>query len=249
LDFALHEGEFVAILGSNGSGKTTLALLLAGALAPTGGEIWIGEEKFSMQQHRGTVGYVFQEPTNQIVTMKVCDELAFGPQQLGRQETDIEEAVNREMARFGLNAEDVPLHLSPANARKLAIAATLTMNPSVIILDEPTNNLDEDEIGNLMAHLKALQESGTTVVVITHDVEIACDYADRVVVMSQGKVLVDGPTRQVMSQPDVLRQSDVSVPPVVELSLALWPGQLPALTVAELAETLQPAALRTELES
>ena len=249
LDFALHEGEFVAILGSNGSGKTTLALLLAGALAPTGGEIWIGEEKFSMQRHRGTVGYVFQEPTNQIVTMKVCDELAFGPQQLGRQETDIEEAVNREMARFGLNAEDVPLHLSPANARKLAIAATLTMNPSVIILDEPTNNLDEDEIGNLMAHLKALQESGTTVVVITHDVEIACDYADRVVVMSQGKVLVDGPTRQVMAQPDVLRQSDVSVPPVVELSLGLWPGQLPALTVAELAETLQPAALHTELES
>src|SRR3970282_1805622 len=85
LDFALHEGQVCAILCSNGSGKTTLALLLAGALAPTGGEIWIGEEKFSMQRHRGTVGYVFQEPTNQIVTMKVCDELAFGPQQLGRQ--------------------------------------------------------------------------------------------------------------------------------------------------------------------
>ena len=147
--------------------------------------------------------------------------------------------VARELARFDLDPEAVPLHLSPADARKLAIAATLTMDPQLVILDEPTNNLDEREIHHLMRHLKELQDSGTAVVVITHDVEVACRYADRVVAMSRGKVLLDGATRRVMQQVDELRQSDVVVPPVVALSLDLWPEAPPALTVEEMAAALQ----------
>lgn len=144
----------------------------------------------------------------------------------------------REMERFGLAADAVPLHLSPAGARKLAIAATLTMNPRLIILDEPTNNLDEAEAQHLMAHLQELQSSGTTVVLITHDVEIACQYAERVILMANGNILVDGPTRQVMAQPEILGKSDVVAPPVVQVSLALWPDELPALTVVELRSHL-----------
>jgi len=239
LDIAFYEGEFAAVLGSNGSGKTTMALLLAGAMEPSGGAVYLGEEPFDAGKHRGQVGYVFQEPVNQIVTMKVADELAFGPQQLGWSEAAVQEAVAREMARFELDPEAIPLHLSPANARKLAIAATLTMNPRLVLLDEPTNNLDEEEIHHLMGYLKQLQEAGTTVVVITHDVEVACRYADRVVVMSRGQVLLDGSTRHVMQQEEKLRQSDVVAPPVVALSLALWPEALPALTVREMAEALR----------
>lgn len=242
LNLTMQQGEFVAILGSNGSGKTTMALLLAGALKPGGGAIYIDGEPFDHARHRGLVGYVFQEPVNQIVTMTVRDELAFGPQQLGWDEAATAKAVEREMARFALDAQAVPLHLAPADARKLAIAATLTMNPRLVILDEPTNNLDEEEIHHLMQHLKQLQAEGTTVAVITHDVEVACSYADRTVVMSSGKIMLDGATREVMRQSDVLRTSDVLAPPVVALSLALWPEAPPALTVAEMAEALQRPA-------
>jgi energy-coupling factor transport system ATP-binding protein len=243
MDVSLRRGEFVAILGSNGSGKTTVSLLLAAAYMPSGGEILIEGKPFERRSHRGYVGYVFQEPVNQMVTMSVKDELAFGPRQLGWGEADVKRAVQRELERFDLPANAVPLRLTPTEARKLAIAATLAMNPRVIILDEPTNNLDEDETRRLMSRLKELQREGTTIVVITHDVEIACQYADRALVVSGGKILVDGPTCQIMARPDVLRQSDVTPPPVVELSLSLWPEELPALTVDELAARLGAPAL------
>lgn len=246
LDF--RSGEFVAILGSNGSGKTTLALLLAGAMAPTAGKVLVEGQSFNRKIHRGYIGYVFQEPLNQMVTMNMKDELAFGPLQLGWDEAAVERAVQRELDRFGLSAEAVPLNLLPAEARKLSIAATLAMQPRMIILDEPTNNLDASDVDQLMAHLKDLQREGTTVVLITHDIDIALHYADRLVVMSDGAVLVEGPTRAVAARPDLLSQSDVVVSPVVELSQILWPDQPPALTVDEIHSWLQMPIAETMAE-
>jgi energy-coupling factor transporter ATP-binding protein EcfA2/energy-coupling factor transporter transmembrane protein EcfT len=234
IDVSFRQGEFVAILGSNGSGKTTLALTLAGAFSPTEGQITIDDEVFDWDRHRGAIGYVFQEPVNQIVSMTVSDELEFAPRMLGWDEDAIREVVAQETARFDLNPTDIPLRLAPAEARKLAIAATLTMKPRLVILDEPTNNLDEDEVEHLMSHLKALQESGTTIVLITHDIAVVCDYADRVIVMSDGQIKVDGNIREAMAQTDMLDQCDVIVPPVVALSLALWPDEAPVLTVDEM---------------
>ena len=238
LNITFYRGEFVAILGSNGSGKSTLALLLAGAMLPSSGQILIEGRPYDRKQHRGYVGYVFQEPGNQMVTMKVADELAFGPQQLGWDENAIKETVARELERFNLDPNETPMHLAPAVARKVSIAATLTMKPKMIILDEPTNNLDVDDVEQLMQHLKKLQEEGTSVVLITHDIEVALQYAERLVIMSDGAILIDGETREVISHPEILTKSDVVVTPVVELSLALWPDQPPALTVDELAPWL-----------
>ncbi len=243
MNIAFNQGEFVAILGSNGSGKTTLALNLAGALTPDSGTIHIENETYDRDKHRGMIGYVFQEPVNQIVTMKVIDELTFGPKQLGWDDEKIQAAVGRELKRFDLDPESTPLHLTPAEARKLAIASTLSMEPKMVILDEPTNNLDEDESQKLMAHLKALQANGTTVVLITHDVEIACEYAERVIVMTKGKIKIDGLTREVMTQKELLAECDVMVTPIVDISLSLWPGILPALTVDELSQTLLQEAI------
>lgn len=239
VDVMFYPGEFVSIMGSNGSGKSTLALLLAGALKPSEGVIYIEGERYHPLQHRGMVGYVFQEPVNQIVTMKVWDELAFGPQQLGWQDERITKEVERELDRFGLSAEDTPLHLTPAESRKLAIAATLTMEPKMVILDESTNNLDEDEIARLMVHLKELQREGAAVVLITHDVEVACLYSDRMIVMSEGDIVVDGAPRHVMTEETKLQRCDVTPPPVVRLSLALSPDQPPALSVEEMAARLR----------
>ncbi len=243
LDVTFRKGEFIALLGSNGSGKTTLALTLAGALTPTEGQILIEGEEFKQHRHKGMIGYVFQEPVNQIVTMKVSDELAFGPQQLQWNKTAVADVVNRELERFDLHGDDVPLHLAPADARKLAIAGTLSMNPRLIILDEPTNNLDDAETRHLMAHLQKLKAEGTTVLLITHDVDVAAENADRMIVMSKGQILADDSTRQVMARPEMLIQSDVVPPPIIELSLALWPDALPALTVDELANCFEEAVL------
>ena len=239
VNVSFYKGEFVSILGSNGSGKSTLALLLAGALKPTEGDLFIEGEPYHPLQHRGMVGYVFQEPVNQIVTMKVKDELAFGPQQLGWEKDRIQAAVARELERFELSAEDTPLHLPPADSRKLAVASTLTMKPRLVILDESTNNLDEDEIERLMGYMKELQREGTSVILITHDVEVACLYSDRMVVMSEGDIVLDGPPRQVMTREMDLQRCDVTPPPVVRLSRALQPSDPPALTVQEMAERLQ----------
>jgi len=239
VDAAFHQGEFTAVLGSNGSGKSTLALALAGALKPGEGEILIDGEEYQPLKHRGMVGYVFQEPVNQIVTMKVWDELAFGPQQLGWEKARVEEAVAREIARFDLDPEATPLHLPPADARKLAVAATLTMNPRMVILDESTNNLDEEEIERLMDRMQQLKAGGTSVLLITHDVEVACLFSDRMVVMSGGEIILDGSPREVMTEERKLQRCDVTPPPVVRLSRILAPGDPPALTVAEMAERLR----------
>ncbi len=244
IDLELRGGEFIAVLGANGSGKSTMALLLAGGMAPSSGVIEIEGQAFDRRKHRGYIGYVFQEPGNQMVTMKVAEELAFGPSNLGWDSEKIRRNVNRELDRFGLNPEAVPLHLAPAAARKVAIAATLTMDPQVVILDEPTNNLDVDDVTQLMEHLKTLRQEGKTVVLITHDMDVALAYAERLIVMAGGKILIDGPTRQVVRRPEILAQSDVVVPPVVEISTAVWPQVPPALTVEELLSRVAEPAIK-----
>ncbi|MEA4813120.1 MAG: ATP-binding cassette domain-containing protein [Anaerolineaceae bacterium] len=231
----VYKGEFVSILGSNGSGKTTLALILAGAMNPSGGKIWIDGIDSQAQKMRGKVGYIFQEPRNQMVTMTVLDELAFAPRQLKWNEEKVQQLARRELERFGLNPEDVPLRLQPSEARKVCIAATLTMNPDVVILDEPTNNLDSADVEQLMLHLKKLQAAGTTVVLISHDMDVVLEYSDRLIVMCEGNILTEGPTREVAMQSELLAKADVIMPAVVKTSLELWPDSLPCLTVDELA--------------
>lgn len=233
LTTAFRCGEFTAILGANGSGKTTLGLVMAQAHKPQSGQILIDGEKVSSKA-RGKVGYVFQEPMSQMLTMSVQEELAFGPHQLGWNKDEIKRISDEAIQIFNLSPEANPIDLSPAQARHLAIGSILAMKPKVLILDEPTNGLDEMETQRLMKILKGLQREGMSIVLIIHDVELAAQYADRIVVMKEGSILIDGTTRQVMSQPDILAESEVTVPDITALSLMLWPEHPPALTVEEM---------------
>jgi energy-coupling factor transport system ATP-binding protein len=240
LDVSFACGEFTAILGSNGSGKTTLSLLLAGVLSPAAGDVVVHAETPEGRR----VGYVFQEPTFQMLAGTVEDEIAFGPRQLGWPEEVVQAVVDRERARFDLPLGVNPVNLPPAQARQLAIASVLAISPSVLILDEPTNGLDEIETRALMEILAKLHRGGQTILLITHDVEIACEYAERVLVMSEGEIRLDGTPAEVMRQTEILRECDVMPPPVVDLSRALWPDALPALSVAEFVGRLrQPGAV------
>lgn len=225
------QGEFTAILGANGSGKTTLSLLLARALKPTRGRIRTAPDL--------RVGYVFQEPTLQMLATSVADEIAFAPRQLGWSPNAVAAAVERELARFKLPPDENPINLPPAQARLLAIAAILAMDAQVVILDEPTNGLDEIEIQALMHHLIELQRQGLTLILVTHDVEIACTYAQRLLVMAAGQIQLDGAPHQLMAEAQILRQAKVKPPAIAQLCSWIWPDQLPAVTVEELVNRLQ----------
>jgi len=230
-------GELTAILGANGSGKTTLGLILAQAYKPEIGQILINGEQVNSKM-RGEIGYVFQEPMSQMLTLTVLDELAFGPHQLGWRKEEIKESVDDVAQIFSLPLKENLMDLSPAQSRQLAIGSILTMKPKVLILDEPTNSLDEMEAVRLMRILEDLRANGMTIILITHDVELAVQYADRIMVMKEGSILIDGSTRQVMSKPEILIRSEVTVPDITDLSLRLWPQELPALTVEEMVQML-----------
>ena len=176
VDVTIHRGEFVALLGGNGAGKTTLAKHFAGLLEPTSGTV---------RSHAGRVGFVFQNPDHQIFANTVLDEAAFGPRNAGLPDPDVAERAGRALKQVGL--WDVaglhPLRLGRGDRQRLAVASALTMNPDVLILDEPTTGLDWRGTEALMGLLTDLNRDGTTIVMITHDLPLAARHASRTVTL------------------------------------------------------------------
>ena len=172
----IHRGEFVALLGGNGAGKTTLAKHFAGLLEPTSGTV---------RSHAGRVGFVFQNPDHQIFANTVLDEAAFGPRNAGLPDPDVAERAGRALKRVGLGdaAGLHPLRLGRGDRQRLAVASALTMNPDVLILDEPTTGLDWRGTEALMGLLTDLNRDGTTIVMITHDLPLAARHASRTVTL------------------------------------------------------------------
>jgi ABC-type multidrug transport system ATPase subunit len=148
--------------------------------------------------------------------------------------------VERELDRFGLSPDEHPLDVSPAETRKLAIGSLLAMDPDVLVLDEPTNGLDELASRELCALLTEVNRQGTALLVISHDVELACEFATRVIVMNDGRIIIDDEPRLAMTKTELLKEAFVEPPPVVRLSHALSKGGAPALSVEELADWLTP---------
>ena len=172
----IHRGEFVALLGGNGAGKTTLAKHFAGLLEPTSGTV---------RSHAERVGFVFQNPDHQIFANTVLDEAAFGPRNAGLPDPDVAERAGRALKRVGLGdaAGLHPLRLGRGDRQRLAVASALTMNPDVLILDEPTTGLDWRGTEALMGLLTDLNRDGTTIVMITHDLPLAARHASRTVTL------------------------------------------------------------------
>ena len=176
MDFAVREGELVAIMGPNGSGKTTAMLTLAGAIRPNKGQV----------KTNGSVGYIFQNAALQTLAMTTEEELSFGPRLLKWSPDETSRFVTEGVAWTGLAADDCPLDLHPADLRMLAIAACNT-RVSTLVLDEPTVGLDTAGIAKINGLICSLRTQGKAVVVITHDQEIAAQ-ADRIIAIQDGKV-------------------------------------------------------------
>ena len=219
----IEEGSFVAVLGHNGSGKSTLAKHLNAILLPSGGKVYVDgidtADEDKLLDIRRTVGMVFQNPDNQIVANVVEEDVAFAPENLGVSSREIRQRVDDALAAVGMGefARHAPHLLSGGQKQRIAIAGVLAMEPECIVLDEATAMLDPVGRREVLSAVHRLnREKGITVVLITHHMNEAED-ADRVVVMDDGKVIMDGAPRQVFTQVERLRSMGLTVPDTVDL--------------------------------
>ncbi|HEX7010922.1 MAG TPA: ATP-binding cassette domain-containing protein, partial [Phycisphaeraceae bacterium] len=229
----------------NGSGKTTLARCLSGYLRPTEGRVLSGDgleiSRLTPAQRVRRVGYVFQNPDHQLFRETVWDEVAFGPRNVGMPAELVEQLVGRMLQ--DLELEDKrhlhPFRLSKGDRQRLAVASIAVLRPAVLIVDEPTTGQDPvkaREIMDLLARLN--REDGICVIIISHAMDLVAEYARRTIVMAGGQVLLDGPTREVFGQPEVLARSNVAPPPVSRLALELGLDEIP-ITIDEARAILQ----------
>lgn len=223
----IGEGEFVAVLGHNGSGKSTLARLANGLLIPESGTVLVNGMDTKNEDNdiliKQTVGVVFQNPDNQIVATIVEEDVAFGPENLGIEPAEIRRRVDESLKIVGMykykNHE--PHKLSGGQKQRVAIAGIIAMEPRCVILDEPTAMLDPEGRRDVMNAIKRLnRELGITVVFITHYMEEACE-ADRIVVMDDSRLLMDGTPKEVFSDVNKIRSIGLDVPQTCLLSHAL----------------------------
>ncbi len=241
-------GSFVAVLGHNGSGKSTLAKHLNAILLPTGGKVYVDGidtvDEDKLLDIRRTVGMVFQNPDNQIVANVVEEDVAFAPENLGLPSSEIRERVDLALKLVGMSefVTHAPHLLSGGQKQRIAIAGVIAMRPRCIVLDEPTAMLDPVGRKEVMATIKDLnRRAGVTVVLITHHMDEAAQ-ADRLVVMSKGKVVADGTPKNVFCHVEELRSIGLTVPEPValmwELRQAGLDVPLDILTDEECAQAL-----------
>lgn len=226
VDLTIRRGEFVAVMGQNGAGKTTLVKHFNGLLKPDKGSVLIGgmdSAEKTVAQLSAQVGYVFQNPDHQIFSKSVSEELAFGPKNLGWTHDKIEQAVANSLADINMSGqgEAEPFFMGLAERKLIAIASVLIMEPEILVLDEPATGADYSIALRIMRYISKLHENGLTVIVVTHDVSLVANYADRLIVMQEGKISLDGPPEEVFSQREALHLCRVSPPQVAELSQKL----------------------------
>ena len=246
----IKEGEFVAVLGHNGSGKSTFAKQLDAILLPTDGTVWIQGLDTSKEENlwevRKKTGMVFQNPDNQIIGNIVEEDVGFGPENMGIPTDEIWKRVDESLEAVGMTAYRMksPNKLSGGQKQRVAIAGVMAMRPQCIVLDEPTAMLDPNGRREVVKTVHELnRQEGITVVLITHYIEEVI-HADRVIVMDDGRVVMDGTPREIFSRVEELKSYRLDVPQVTELAYELQKNgvDLPdgILTLEELMKYLLP---------
>ncbi len=226
VSFQVGQGESVAIVGQNGAGKTTLVKHFNGLLRPTAGRVRVAERdaaERSIAELAAIVGYVFQNPDDQLFQATVAAEVAFGPRNLGRgaalSATQARAALER--VALATAAERHPYDLSLSQRKLVALAAVLAMETPIVILDEPTSGQDDRGTALIGGIVDELVRAGRTVLAVAHDIDFCAEHFQRTIVMGQGRLLLDGPTRAVLAQGEALAQTDVEPPQIARLAQRL----------------------------
>ena len=244
VDLDIRRGDFVAMLGQNGAGKTTLAKHFNGLLLPTEGDVVVNGSSTrgqKLDRLSRNVGYCYQNPDHQIFSATVEKEIRFGPENLGLRGDELQEAVEHALELVGLSGQRRahPFSLGRGQRQLLAVASVLAMGAPALVVDEPTTGMDHQGATAIMQLLAQWNEQGRTIVVITHDMDVVAEFVPRSVVMAQGEVVADGPTLDVLRDPDTLRVARLQAPPPVWMSQQLLPvGMRVCGTVRELADQI-----------
>ena len=221
VSFTINDGDFVAFVGTNGAGKSTTMRLVNGLLKPTNGQVLIDgvpttELKTSELAQR--VGFLFQNPDRQICKNTVREELMFGFEAQGKADEVAVSKVDAMIERFNFDPEAEPFLLNRGTRQLLALASIIVLEPPVVVLDEPTTGLDYRECLKVMDIVQELNANGTTVIMVCHDMEVVSDYARRVIAMTAGQVVADGPTFEVLQDPETISRAHLLPPQILDIS-------------------------------
>lgn len=246
VDLTVRRGEYVAIVGRNGAGKSTLLKHLNRLLDPTSGTVIVDgldTSRLEPWELAHQVGFVFQNPDHQIFNATVADEVRYGLTVARLPANEIEERLDEVLALTGLDGvrAEHPFALGKGDRQRIAIASILALRPPILVVDEPTTGQDWAGVQAMMALIDRLNGEGTTIVMVTHDLDMVARHARRVVVMDDGLVAADGPTADVLRRTNILARAGVMITQTVELSLRLWPDAVPLLDEAELGRHLAGA--------
>ena len=258
VSFTVNDGDFVAFVGTNGAGKSTTMRLANGLLKPTSGEVLVDgvpTTQLKTSELARKMGFLFQNPDRQICCNTVREELLFGFQALGEDGPEAEARVDAIIERFDFDPDAEPFLLNRGTRQLLALASIIVLAPPTIILDEPTTGLDFRECVKVMDIVRELNEGGTTVIMVCHDMEVVGDFAQRVIAMTQGQVVADGVTFDVLRDGEVLKRAHILPPQVTEIAMILEqdipacpPAVAQANTVSQMVEAVAQAT-QAELQT
>lgn len=247
VDFEAKEGEKVAVLGPNGSGKTTLFYHFNGLIKPARGEVRVfGENinKTDIDEVRKRVGLVFQESDSQLIAPSVFEDIAFGPRNLRLSPDEVKERVSHVMHRFDIEAlsDKNPSNLSAGQKKRVAIAGVVAMEPEVLVLDEPTSGMDARGITDTLGILEELNNEGKTIIISTHDSDLAAIWADHIYILNKGKVFKSGNPRKIFSEEKLISEAGLRQPVIVQTyrefkARGISKGEVP-LSVLDFMESL-----------
>lgn len=240
INFTVDKGEFLAVTGENGAGKTTLSLILSGIIPNSQGgkmlgEVWVNgmnTQKHKLSELSQNIGIVLEDPETQLFTTKVINEVCFGAENLKMDPEEIKERAKWAMDVVTMTGYDErpPTMLSGGQKQRVAIAAALTMGPSIMVLDEPTSQLDPVGTGEVFQVIQMLKEQyGMTIVMITHNSEEIARFADRVLVLHRGEVLATGTPREIFANTEVLEKAWITAPQSSMLATAMAEEGIPLL--------------------
>lgn len=226
ISLRIEAGEQAAIIGQNGAGKTTLVKHINGLLQPTRGEVWISgwnTRQVTVAKLAAQVGYVFQNPDEQLFCKTVGEEIAFGPKNLGFEPQKIAALVENalQLTELTEKRDSNPYDLSPNWRKMTALASILAMDTPIVIFDEPTTGQDAASVTRIARIIAWLRERGKTIITITHDIDFCAENFGRVIVLTQGQILLDGPARDVLGQEEILTQTYVEPPQLTRLGKRL----------------------------
>lgn len=221
INFEVNQGEYICITGPTGSGKSTLVQHINGLLKPTRGRLLIDNREMeykgsSLQKIRKKVGLLFQFPEEQLFEETIERDICFGPKKLGIKQEEINSRLKKVMNEVGLPYEEYkdisPMKISGGQKRRVALACILITDPEILILDEPTAGLDPGGKDEILKLIKTLNQKGRTIIKITHDLEDIAQFASRVIIMHQGKILLDGKPKEILTQLETLNNIKMASP-------------------------------------